>query len=288
MRLRMGAAPVKPSRFELFRPRTIAEAVTILSENEDACIVAGGQSLVPMINLRVAAPSILVDVNLINEIKDIRTAGDRLIIGAGVRQQDILESELVRQHAPLLAAALEYVGHYATRCRGTLGGSLANADHSAESVLACATLRAEMTIAGVSTTRTVSAAEFTVDVMVTALEPGELLTEISIPIAPAGTKVAFREFARHHGHFATAAAAVQWSSATRQMSAGIGAIAATPIICHDIENACREHGRLDDLGSLVAGQLQDIEIISDVHTSESYRRQLATVCLTDCLRDVGL
>jgi aerobic carbon-monoxide dehydrogenase medium subunit len=280
---------LKPSRFELVRPRTIAEAVTALSTLEDACVVAGGQSLVPMMNLRVAAPSALVDINLIEEMKGIRVEEGRLVIGAATRQQDILESDLVAQHAPLLAAALKYVGHYATRCRGTLGGSLANADHSAESSLVCATLRAEMKIAGPSASKMVPAEEFIVDVMATILQPGELLTEISIPVAPSGTKMAFKEFARHHGHFATAAAAVQWSEREGQLRVGLGAIAATPFICKIIEQQSNGlRGRPDGIESLIAEQLSTIDIISDVHTSDEYRRQLATVCLTDCLRQVGL
>jgi CO/xanthine dehydrogenase FAD-binding subunit len=278
---------VKPAPFEMCRPRGLGEALALLAQGDvDARVIAGGQSLVPMMNLRLAAPSLLIDLNGIEELAGIRRDGDWIRLGAAARQQDVLESEIVNRHAPLLAAAARHVGHYATRCRGTIGGSLANADPASELALATLTLGASLTLRTSTAARTVAAHDFFLGTMTTALNYDEILTEIAIPAAPEGTKFAFREHARRHGDFAIAAAAVQLSPAERRLRVGLGAVGAAPVICQRIEDAFGVGRLAADLDALVAAEIADIECFSDLRASASYRRKLASVCLADCVRDV--
>jgi CO/xanthine dehydrogenase FAD-binding subunit len=278
---------VKPAAFEMHRPRDLDEALALLARHgADARLIAGGQSLVPMMNLRLATPAVLIDLNIIAGLAGIRRDGAVLRIGAATRQQDALESELVRAHAPLLAAALTQVGHYVTRCRGTIGGSLANADPASELVLAAIALEASLTLRDRTAARTVAAKDFFLDTMTTALKPDEILTEIVVPAAPEGTKVAFREHARRHGDFAIVAAAVQVSPKDRRLRAGLGAIGTVPTICRRIEDAFAAGRLAIDLDTLVAAEIAQIDCLSDLRASASYRRKLAAICLADCLRDV--
>jgi len=277
---------VKPAAFVLHRPRDLDDALALLTQHgADACLIAGGQSLVPMMNLRLATPSVLIDLNGIDALTGIRRDGDVLHIGAGTRQQTALESDVVQRHAPLLAAALRHVGHYATRCRGTIGGSLANADPASELVLAAIALRAHVTLRDAARARTVAASEFFLDAMTTAHKPGEILTEIVVPIAPEGTKVSFREHARRHGDFAIAAAAVQLSPKDNRLSVGLGAISTVPVICQRIEDGFRTGNFAAALDGLVAAEITGIDCLSDLRASASYRGKLAAVCLTDCVRE---
>jgi CO/xanthine dehydrogenase FAD-binding subunit len=194
----------------------------------------------------------------------------------------------VQRHAPLLAAALRHVGHYATRCRGTIGGSLANADPASELVLAAMTLRAQITLRNESRVRTVPANEFFLDAMTTALGPDEILTEIAVPVAPGGTRVSFREHARRHGDFAIVAAAVQYSREDGRLSVGLGAASTVPVICRRIEDAFRAANLALRLDALVAAEIEGIDCLSDLRASASYRGKLAAVCLADCIREAIL
>ena len=278
---------MKPAAFAMHRPRDLDDALLLLAQHgTESRLIAGGQSLVPMMNLRLATPSVVIDLNRVDALAGIRRDGDVLRIGALTRQQTALESDLVQRHAPLLAAALRHVGHYATRCRGTIGGSLANADPASELVLAAVTLRANVTLRNKSTTRTLAAAEFFLDTMATALRPDEVLTEIVLPVAPEGTKVSFREHARRHGDFAIVAAAVQHSPKDNRFSVGLGAISAVPVICRGIEDGFRAENRAATLDALVTAEIARIDCLSDLRASASYRGRLAAVCLADCVREV--
>jgi CO/xanthine dehydrogenase FAD-binding subunit len=241
-----------------------------------------------MMNLRLATPSVLIDLNTIDALAGIRRDGDVLRIGACTRQQTTLESDLVHKHAPLLAAALRHVGHYATRCRGTIGGSLANADPASELVLAAMTLRASVILRDKRTTRTIAASEFFLDTMTTALGPDEILTEIVVPLAPGGTKVSFREHARRHGDFAIVAAAVQHSPKDNRLSVGLGAISTVPVVCRRIEDGFQTEDLAAALGTLIAAEIAGIDCLSDLRASASYRSKLAAVCLADCVKEVIL
>jgi CO/xanthine dehydrogenase FAD-binding subunit len=280
---------VKPAAFTMHRPRDLEAALALLAQHgAEARLIAGGQSLVPMMNLRLATPSVLIDLNRIDALAGIRRDGGVLRIGGLTRQQTALESDLVQRYAPLLAAALRHVGHYATRCRGTIGGSLANADPASELVLAAITLRANVTLRSKATARTVAASEFFLDTMTTAIGADEILTEMVVPVAPEGTRVSFREHARRHGDFAIAAAAVQHSPKDNRLSVGLGAISTVPVICRRIEDGFRAENLAARLDALVGAEIAEIDCLADLRASASYRGKLAAICLADCIREVIL
>jgi CO/xanthine dehydrogenase FAD-binding subunit len=278
---------MKPCAFEMHRPRDLTEALELLERHgDDARLIAGGQSLVPMMNLRMATPGILVDLNTVSGLSGIRRDGDVIRIGAMTRQQSLLDNELIRQHVPLMAEAVRHVGHYSTRSRGTVGGSLANADPSSELALVAVTLGAEVTVRGPAQTRTVAAQEFFLDALKTALQPTEILTELAVAMAPAGSTIAFREHARRHGDFAIASAAAQFSRKEGVLRVGLGAVGPVPVACRRIEDAFRKGQLPQALDDLIAAEIADVDATSDVHTSADYRRKLAAVCLADCVREL--
>jgi carbon-monoxide dehydrogenase medium subunit len=206
---------MKPAPFAYHRPATLDEALQLLAADEDAKPIAGGQSLVPMLNFRLARPSALVDLGGIGELAGIRLDGDALVVGAMTRQWDLEHSA---DAFPLLREALGFVGHTATRCRGTVGGSLVHADPTAELPVCALALRAEL----VTSRRTIPAEEFFVSVFTTALEPGELLLEVRFPAPPART--AFVEHAHRHGDFAVVCVAAVGERVA------VGGVASTPVL----------------------------------------------------------
>jgi CO/xanthine dehydrogenase FAD-binding subunit len=193
---------MKPAPFEYVAARSVEEALAHL--DEDVRVLAGGQSLVPLLNFRLARPAKLVDINGIPELGVIRRTDGVLKIGATVRQAALERSHLAKRHWPLLAQAVRHVGHPATRSRGTVGGSVAHADPKAELPVAFAALGATF----VTNTRRLPADEFFTGPLTTALAADELLLAVEVPPLPAGARTAFLEFARTHGDFAEAAVAV--------------------------------------------------------------------------------
>ena len=200
---------MKPSRFQYACPETLPEALTLLSRhNGDAAVLAGGQSLMPMLNLRLAQPAVLIDINRVPELDAITCAGSVLSIGARARHNDVLRSPMVKKNAPLLTQALEHVAHEAIRNRGTLGGSLALADPAAE-LPACA-ICLDATIVALSQRgeRPISAGDFFQGLYTTALEPDEIIARVSFPLATPDWRFGFDEVTRRHGDFAVAGVAV--------------------------------------------------------------------------------
>jgi carbon-monoxide dehydrogenase medium subunit len=194
---------LKPAAFAYAKPASLAEALRLLDIHRDeARILAGGQSLIASLNLRLSAPRILIDISGLRELAEISVRGDWLRIGALARLATVETSDLVRQHAPLIAAAVPHIAHAAIRNRGTFGGSIALADPAAELPACAVALDAEMEIAGDAGTRRVTAQDFFHGLYETALLPGEVLTAIEIPVARPGCHVAFDEFARRHGDYA--------------------------------------------------------------------------------------
>ena len=278
---------MKPCAFEMHRPRELAEALRLLKRHgDDARLIAGGQSLVPMMNLRIATPAVLIDLNTVEGLSGIRRDGDLIRIGAMTRQQSLLDNELIRQHVPLMEKAVRQTGHYSTRSRGTVGGNLAHADPSSELALVAITLGADLTIRSATQTRTIAARDFFVDALETAMEPTEILTEIAVAVASERATAAFHEHARRRGDFATASAAAQLSPHEGALRVGLGAIGRVPTQCRRIEEAFRRGNLLQELDDLAAAEIADVEAISDIHTSADYRRKLAAVCLADCVREL--
>jgi aerobic carbon-monoxide dehydrogenase medium subunit len=224
---------VKPAPFAYHRPATLEEALALLAEDPDAKPLAGGQSLVPMLNFRIARPAALVDLSRVEELAGIRIEGDTLVVGAMTRQWDL---EHTAEAYPLLREALAFVGHTATRCRGTVGGSIVHADPTAELPVCAVALDAELVVAGPAGRRTIAAEEFFLSVFTTALEPGELLVEIRFPPPPGGS--AFEEVTHRDGDFAVVCVAV----AGKRVA--LGGVGATPVLW--------DGGELDPIGDLFA------------------------------------
>ncbi len=194
---------MKAPAFDYLAPANLAEALAALAEHgEDAKLIAGGQSLVPALNLRLLAPAILIDLNRVPELKGVSVENGRLRLGAMTRHVELERSALIREHAPLLAEAIRHVAHPAIRTRGTIGGNIAHADPASELPACAVALGAEMVIAGQGGERRVPADEFFEGVYATALGPDEILVAIEFPAAPAGRRHAFIELARRLGDYA--------------------------------------------------------------------------------------
>ncbi len=278
---------MKPAPFDMQRPRAVGEVLELLAANPDARVIAGGQSLVPMMNLRMVTPPMLVDINWLPELGGIMREGDRIRIGAMTRQREILDSVIVARDLPLLAKAAPHIGHVQTRARGTVGGSLAHADPSAELVLVMKTLGADLHLRSVTGDRTISAADFFRDALTTAIEPGELLVAVSLPVAAPGTLAAFREYARRKGDFAIASAAVQITPDGRVLFAGVGGVGAVPHRCTRLEEAVRRRiPSREDIAEFVRQEVDAIDAMTDQQASGEYRRRLGMTALMDCLDEV--
>jgi len=232
---------MKPVAFDYAAPKTVAEAAALLAGyGEDARPLAGGQSLMPMLALRLVRPRLVVDLNRILALSEIARDGGEIVIGAMTRQAEVLRSELVRRALPMLTEALAEVGHPPTRARGTIGGSLAHADPAAELPVVMVALDARMVIASDKGERTVAAADFFHGPLQTSVATGELLRAIRIP-APPKSGMAFYELARRRGDFAVieAAARVQLDAAgvCKSCCVVIGAVGPKPLRCDEVEAA---------------------------------------------------
>jgi len=224
---------MKPARFTYEAPATLAEALAALAaRGEAAKIIAGGQSLAPMMNMRIAQPGHLIDINRIAGLADVRIESGHLRCGALIRHADLARHETVRRHAPMLAHAAGTIGHYAIRQRGTLGGSLAHADPAAQLPAAVLALDATMEIAAAGGRRMVPAAEFFASIFTTVLEPHEMLVAVHLPLAQPRQGWGFRLFTRRAGDFALALAActlVRTAGGVENISLSAGGIGPTPV-----------------------------------------------------------
>ena len=219
---------MKPAPFAYHRPRSLAEALALLSERPDAKVIAGGQSLAPMMNMRLVSPAALVDLNAIAGMDSISEGKDVLEIGAMARHHAVASSPIVRKHCPLLAEAAATIGHYAIRARGTLGGSLAHADPAAQLPLVAATLGARILVRGKRGERALAAGEFFVSLMTTVLEPDEVVVAARFPKAAPGARHAYEQFSRRTGDFAIVAAAC--TLAHGKLTVGIGGAEDKPLV----------------------------------------------------------
>ena len=271
---------MKPAAFEYHRPQSLEQALALLERHGDtARILAGGQSLAPMLNMRLAQPAHLIDVNDLDQIAQIRDAGENLAVGALVRHDDLARSSLVQAACPLLAEAASTGGHYAIRQRGTLGGSLAHADPAAQLPLVAVVLDAAIDVVGPRSRRTIAAREFFVAMMTTALAPDEILVEARFPKRGAGEGVAFEIFSRRRGDFAlvAVAASVTLDGANRvsRLRLGVGGVHAVPATFDDVMQA--QHGRVAsahwcrEVAEAACGRIQPEE--SRLVPAE-YRREL--------------
>jgi CO/xanthine dehydrogenase FAD-binding subunit len=280
---------MKPPRFDYHAPRSIDEAVSLLARyGGDAKVLAGGQSLMPMLNFRLTRPAALVDVNRIPALAYVREENGTLALGAMTRQRTIEFSPVVAARLPLLTEATRWVGHLPIRSRGTIGGSLAHADPSAEYPAVLAALDGEVVAQGPRGRRTLKAAELFETYLTTRLAPEELLVEVRLPAMPAGAGYAFEEFARRHGDFAIVgiAAMVVREGArcrtARLASAGAGPV---PVRLRAAEEILEREGLGGAALQAAAARASElVEPDSDVHASAEYRRHLAGVLTLRALR----
>jgi carbon-monoxide dehydrogenase medium subunit len=271
---------MKPAAFDYVVADSIEGAVASLGRG-DAKIIAGGQSLVPMLNFRLLRPAVLVDINRIPGLAFIREDDTTVTIGTLTRHHQLETSPVIAQHFPVLAEAVTHVAHLAIRNRGTLGGSLSHADPAAELPMIAVLLDAQLTIASAGRRRTVAARDFLRDALSVDLAENELVTEIALPRLPARTGWGFEEVARRSGDFALAAVAVTLmvsGGAVSQARIAMTGVGPTPRRAHDAE-AMLISARLDrGVGDDVIEAVRAIaEPETDLHASADYRRHLVGV-----------
>jgi 2-furoyl-CoA dehydrogenase FAD binding subunit len=258
---------VKPGRFDYVRADSVDEVHAVLvEEGDDARVLAGGQTLVPMLSMRMARPRVLVDVMHLPELATIEDADGTLRIRAGVRQAVLLEWPVLAKRQPLLAATLPWIGHPQTRSRGTVCGSIAHADPSAELPLALLALNGTVELSSHAGRRRIPAGEFFIGIMSTACRADELIEAVEVPSRQPGQGFGFREYGRRHGDFAIVACAAV--AAAHGVRIAVTGVADRPIAK---DYPALEGGALDDALDQLASS---IDVRSDLHASADYRRRL--------------
>jgi aerobic carbon-monoxide dehydrogenase medium subunit len=280
---------VKPAAFDYVAPRDIAEALSLLAAcGTDAKVLAGGQSLVPLMNFRLARPSFLVDINGIGALAGIERSNGQVTIGATTRQRDAAIHPTVKDLLPILAEAIGYIGHVGIQNRGTVGGSLAHADPAAELPVVALALDASLHLQRAGGQRTVRAEQFALGYLTTVLEPDELLTAASFCVPPVGSGWCFTEVARRHGDFALVAVAVllnlDRSGRVASARIALGGVGRAPVRARAAEQTLIGESATDDLFRAAAAAVGDaLEPEDDIHASADYRRHLAGVLVRRAL-----
>jgi aerobic carbon-monoxide dehydrogenase medium subunit len=275
--------------FEYARPASIAEAVALLVAHDgEAKPLAGGQSLVPMLAFRVAAPTLIVDLGKLSQLRQITISETGVTLGAMTRWCDILDDARLRTAHPLLVAAIAHVAHYQIRNRGTVGGSLAHADPAAEMPGVAVTCEAEITVVGNAGARVIAAADFFLGTLTTALASDEIITAIRLPPWPAGRRFGFAEFARRHGDFALAGAAVFYDrddgAKARNAHVGVIGVADRPLRLAAVEKVI--NGGVIDAETIAAAAAvasATVDPPDDIHGSGAYRRAIVGVMVERAL-----
>jgi 2-furoyl-CoA dehydrogenase FAD binding subunit len=258
---------VKPAAFDYVRADSLEETLATLAEaGDEARVLAGGQSLLPMLNMRLAQPAVLVDVMRLSELQTLEAHDGWVTIGAAVRQAALQRWPDLARHLPLLAAVLPWVGHAQTRSRGTVCGSIAHADPSAELPLALVALGGEVALRSRDGERSVAAEDFLTGIMTTTMADDEMVTAVRLPAAKPGTGYAFREVARRHGDFAIVACATVVDEGGARLA--VGGVADRPT-ARDLPPA--DDPALDDALNDFAW---DLEARDDLHATARYRREL--------------
>jgi aerobic carbon-monoxide dehydrogenase medium subunit len=284
---------VKTPRFEYHAPRTLDEAVALLGElGDEAKVLAGGQSLVPLLAMRLARPEHLIDVNRIPELAQIEERNGVVALGATVRHRQAERSPVVAARSPLLAGAVPYIGHVAIRSRGTIGGSIAHADASAELPAVARALDAEMVARSTRGDRVLGAGDFFQGHFTTALDDDECLVEVRLPAWPAGAGWGIHEIVRRHGDFAMAGAVAMVALGDAGTISGarvsLFGVADAPVRAREAELALVAQApsgeTLDAAAEAATGPL---EPASDLHGSSAYRRQVARVAVRRALAEAA-
>lgn len=273
------------------RASTLVEALDAYETAGDASYIAGGQSLVPSLALRLQAPELLIDIAHIPELRGVELKGSWLRIGALTRHAEVLTDPLIRKHAPLYSEAAPHVAHPAIRNKGTIGGSISHADPASEFPAMTLALGAELEIANRDGTRRVRADEFFIDLFQTAIEPGELLVAIHVPVVRATHRWAFQELARRRGDFALVGCGILAEfvdGAVEQIRIVFFSVGNTPLRAWKAEDALM--GRLLNQDAIAAAQaavVHDLDPPEDENVPPSMRRHLARVVLGRLLGDIA-
>ncbi|MCD2191488.1 FAD binding domain-containing protein [Actinomycetospora soli] len=277
---------MKPPRFLYCDPDTLEEAVALKSQHEfDALVLAGGQSLMPMLNMRLAGPEVLIDINGVTDLQHIGRINGTLEIGAGVRQSVLEAHSEAAVAVPLIAAAMPHIGHIENRHRGTVGGSIAHADAAAELPCTAVTLDAVIVVRSERGERQIAATDFFQGFLTNACEPDELVVAIRYPVTSPTAGSAFTEFARREGDFALASAGavaeVDADGRFTSVAIGVGSITTKPVRARAIEEALLGRAATSDVIKDAARQIGDaVTLSSDMHATSRYRRHLATTVVT--------
>ena len=270
---------MKPAPFKYHDPKTLSELVELMSNLEDAKILAGGQSLMPMMNMRYVTPEDVIDINGVNELDFIKLENDHLTIGSMTRQKDILSNQEIFDKAPIFREALNHVGHIQTRSRGTIGGSLCHLDPSAEIPALASLYDASLTVVNREGSREIHIDEWVLAYMMPSISDEEILTSISIPVWKKPHGYAFIEFARRHGDFAVCGAGTLVEIDTNDIISKVAIVVAgvdvKPLRLSTLETDLIGKKATEDTLEYACSSAKKIEAISDVYFSTQYRQRLA-------------
>ncbi|MEH7114168.1 xanthine dehydrogenase family protein subunit M [Neobacillus niacini] len=273
---------MKPAVFSYLRPTNLQQALNYLEEyGEDSKILSGGQSLIPTMNMRLSAPAYLIDISRIKELNYIRQDGDFLAVGALTKHKDIEHSDLVKEVCPLLAEAIKWVGHAQIRNRGTVGGSIAHGDPSAELPCVLTALRGEIVIANVDGSEEVLVPEeFFLTYMLTSLQPDQMVKEVRFPIISKQCRSAFVEVARRHGDFGLAMVAavvdLNEDGSLSNVKIAVGGVNPTPTVLEEVEHYLVGKKLTDNVLEHVSTLTEEsVDPETDLHGTAEYRRELA-------------
>jgi CO/xanthine dehydrogenase FAD-binding subunit len=282
---------MKPAAFEYSRPADLDEACALLAAHDDARVIAGGQTLVPLMAMRLARPKLLIDISRLDEHAFVRRERDAVAIGATTRQCLLERDPVVRADIPLLAKVMPFIGHAPTRARGTLGGSLANADPSAEIALVAVTLGATLCYRSGDGSAEIAAGDFFLGPMMTALPATAVLTSARFPVWPQDrVGVGFHEVSARKSDFAFAAAAAQIALDPEgrccRIAVGIGAITPFPLLLHGAAQALLgTRAEPERAREAVTTALVGVELLADLHASAAYRRRAAVSLAVRAIAD---
>ena len=275
---------MKPAKFEYFAPSSLAEALELLGEHgDDAKVLAGGQSLMPMLNMRLAQPKVVIDINRIPGLDYISPTPDGgLAIGALTRQRTVEKSDVIRERIPVLAAAIPSIGHFQIRNRGTVGGSISHADPAAELPAICFALGGELVLSSASSQRVLKAEDFFLAPLTTAIRPEELLTEIRLPARTEEWRWGFEEVCRRQGDFAMVGAVslleMDGGGVCKSACITMFGVGGTPLRIGRAEEALLGNpisaSALRDVSQIVS---EELDPDSDIHASAAYRKEVGGV-----------
>jgi len=265
-----------PATFDYFRPHTLDEAVSLLTNHEDAKVLAGGHSLIPAMKLRLAQPKTIIDISRVADLSDVREQDGRIVIGALASHYEIESAALLRDKCPLLSEVAPQIGDVQVRNKGTIGGSLVHADPASDWPAAILALDAELTIAGANGRRTVRATDFFVEMMQTAVKSNEILCEIRVPTT--AKSVAYVKSAQKASGFAIAGVATVVDKARRTASIGISGVAAKPYRAAAVELALGGNAlTIETVATAAAKAAEGVDPLGDIHASAEFRAHLAQV-----------